>query len=805
MERAAPPATFASLLRQHRQVAGLTQQELAERARLSVRGINDLERAARRAPRKDTVALLADALALAPPDRAAFEAAARGRLLPRSIAPAPLGQAVRGTATPPHQQDQPSRATNLPLSLTSFVGRELEQGALAALLAETRLLTLTGAGGCGKTRLALQAARSVSAHYPDGVWLVELAPLADPTLVPTAVARAVGVHEQPGRPVLDTLIDWLAPKRLLVLLDNCEHLVRACAEVATALLRECPHLRLLATSREALAIAGEQVWQVPPLAVPRPHEQLTLDEAARCEAIQLFVARAQARRPSFRLTAQSVDLVAQVCRRLDGIPLALELAAVRLSALSLASLAARLDDRFRLLTGGSPTAVPHQQTLKAALDWSYDLLSEPEQILLRRLSVFAEGCCLEAAESICAAPPLRPEAVLDLLTLLVNRSLVQFDEAAGAERYRLLETVRQYGHELLVAAGDAAAIHDRHLDWYVALAEQAAAAWHGPQEESWLRRLDSEYDNLRTALSWSSLEQHREEAGMRLGSALSWYWLLHGRPSEGEYWLEDMLRRGPHVPAALRAEPLYCLGLLVAYRGESERALALFTQSGLLYQASGDRRGSAMALTLQASVLIDRGDTQQAAAWLEQALREHRDLGHHWGTAWSLSTLGIIRHIRGEYAQAATLYEESLAHFHAIGDRHGAGNQLANLAYVALPMGDSSQARVLLKQSLILARELDDRRGIAECLEGLALATGMDGRPWDAVRLFGAAERARKASGFHLDNTPAAAALHDSTLAEQCRALGTEAFNVAWAAGQALALEEVTALALEDRTSPAQD
>jgi len=801
MESATPPASFASMLRRYRQAAGLTQQGLAELARLSVRGISDLERGTRRAPRRDTIELLAGALALAPPDRAAFEAAARTRMGTTPGTPACRDADPTGSGAQPPLRTPPPRSTNLPLALTSFVGREREQATLTALLAETRLLTLTGAGGCGKTRLALQLARSVPARYPDGVWLVELAPLTDPTLVPTAIAAVAGVREQPGRSVRDALTDWLAPKRLLLLLDNCEHLVQACAEIAAALLQACPHVQLLATSREPLAVAGERVWRVSPLAVPPAHVQISLEEAARCEAIQLFVARAHERGAAFRLTAQNIDLAMHVCRRLDGIPLALELAAVRLSALSLESLAARLDDRFRLLRGGSRGAAPQQQTLKATLDWSYDLLGEPERILLRRLSVFAGGCSLEAAESVCAAPPLSPEAVLDLLTLLVNRSLVQFDDADDAGRYSLLETVRQYGHELLVAAGDAETSRARHLDWYGALAAQAAAAWHGPHEGTWLRRLESDYDNLRAALTWSSLGPHRQEAGMRLGSAMGQYWLLRGHPSEGQHWLEEVLGHGAHAPAALRAEPLLCLGLLHMWRGEDGRALPLFAEGGALYRGSGDRRGAAMALTMHANALVDT-DPAQATAMLERALLEHRELGHQWGTAWSLATLGILGHTQGEYARAEALYEESLALFREIGDTHGAGNQLANLGNAALALGDAGRARAHFARSLGLARALDDRRGVAECLEGIAMATGAAGRADAAARLLGAAERARQASGFSLNFTTAGP--HDDMLATLGTALGAEAFGAAWAAGRGLALEDAIALALADPASPAR-
>jgi len=383
---------------------------------------------------------------------------------------------------------------NLPRQLTSFIGREREMAEVKRLLTTTRLLTLTGSGGCGKTRLALQVAADLVEEFANGVWLVELAALTDPALVPQAVASALGVREEPGRPLLATLSDYLKAKRLLLLLDNCEHLVAACAYLAEALLRACPHLRILATSREALNIAGETVWRVPSLSLPDLLHLPSVEHLTQYEAVRLFIERALISRPDFVLTSQGAPSVAQVCHRLDGIPLAIELAAARVKVLSVEQIAARLDNRFRLLTSGSRTALPRQKTLRAAIDWSYDLLSETERMVLRRLSVFAGGWTLEAAEAICVGEGIEWHEVLDPLMQLVDKSLVMMEEQGGTVRYRLLETVRQYGRDKLPASGEADVVRGRHRDWYLALAERAEPELLGSNQAVWLERLETEHD-----------------------------------------------------------------------------------------------------------------------------------------------------------------------------------------------------------------------------------------------------------------------------------------------------------------------
>lgn len=492
------PETFATLLRRARRAAGLTQEALAERSGLSVRGIQDLERGMTH-PLRDTVARFDRALGLAGADRAAFA---------RAGAPRP----------PAQERQRAADATRhgLPVGVTSFIGRECELETVRRLVATTRLLTLTGPGGAGKTRLALETARQALPEYRDGVAWVELAPLVDPALAPQTVAASVGVQEQPGEALLTTLQGALRSRQLLLLLDNCEHLRDACAQLVEALLRTCPDLRVLATSREALGITGERSWPVPSLAVPE--EEATPELALRSAAVRLFVERAQAVQPHFALTSQNVAAVVQICRRLDGIPLALELAAARLPALTVEQIVQRLHQRFHLLTRGSRTAPPRHQTLRSTIDWSYDLLSAAERTLFYRLSVFAGGWTLDAAETVGASEGIGAEGVLDVLSQLVAKSLVLTTESTASRtsevRYHMLETLQDYGLERLEAAGEADLVRGRQRDWARSLVERAYLDVMSSAQVAWRTRLKSEHDNLRAVLAWCL--EHDTASGLQM-------------------------------------------------------------------------------------------------------------------------------------------------------------------------------------------------------------------------------------------------------------------------------------------------
>src|SRR5215204_1497259 len=484
--------------------------------------------------------------------------------------------------TAPRTPERPPN--NLPLELSSFVGREKELAEVKRLLGETRLLTLTGSGGCGKTRLALAAATDLLEEFEEGVWMVELAPLADPSLVAQAVGSTLGVREQPGRSLTEMLSGYLGSKKVLLVLDNCEHLIEACAELAEALLRFCPGLRVLATSREALGITGEVAWPVPSLSLPDLRRMPDIGSLPEYESARLFVERAVAVRPDFVLTEQNASAVAQVCYRLDGIPLAIELAAARTKVLSVEEVADRLDDCFRLLSAGGRTAMPRQHTLHATMDWSHELLSEEERSLFRRLSVFAGGFSLEAVESVCIGEDVERDEVLGLLSHLVDKSLVAVWEKDGETRYRLLETVRQYGRDKLSESGEEGQLRERHAGYYLALAAQAEPELKGAGQVEWLKRFEREHDNLRAAISWS-LERRNHQDAAQLGWALWLFWWIRGHFAEGRRLMEEAIsvNGSAAMPASARAQGLFVAGTMACGQGDHSSAEPLLEESVTLF------------------------------------------------------------------------------------------------------------------------------------------------------------------------------------------------------------------------------
>ena len=662
--------------------------------------------------------------------------------------------------------EQDPTAPQLPQELTSFIGREREVGEIQRLLRTTRLLTLTGVGGVGKTRLALRVVRDLAGAYPDGVCLVELAALADPALVPQAVASALGVREQPGRTLADTLIDVLRPRTCVLLLDNCEHLVTDCAVLADGLLRASPGLTVLATSREPLGISGETVWRVPPLGLPdASHEEAFADSASdlgRYEAVRLFEERARAALPTFELTDQNVQAVAQVCHRLDGIPLAIELAAARVRGLAPEQLAARLDDRFRLLTGGSRTALPRQRTLRALVDWSYELLSEPERILFRRLSVFAGGWTLEAAERVCdgvardegrgtsgdgLSSPLTPRpSPLELLLQLVDRSLVLVEQQSAqvggvpAVRYRLLETLRQYGAERLRDAGEEAVVRARHTEWCFALAEDAGSTLEGLRGGAWAARLEAEHDNLRAALGWSLTEgaEAAGPTGQRLAAALWEFWWLHGHLTEGSRWLAAALaidERSDGDIRPVRARMFIGAGWLAALLGNAERVVALNEAGLALIDPAKDPLFASFAVVGLGVAAETRGAYTQATALYEQSLALAQESNSTGVAGWQLGNLGRMALIRGDYERATVLLEEGLSLQEKGRDRHAASWSLQYLGRVALHQGDHERARALFEEGLAAAREVGNKLGIAWSLGNLGRTARIQGDYARATRL----------------------------------------------------------------------
>jgi predicted ATPase/class 3 adenylate cyclase len=619
---------------------------------------------------------------------------------------------------------------NLPAAPSSFVGREHERAAVRTLLAEARLVTLVGSGGVGKTRLALAVAEELVDHYRDGVWLVELAALAEDRLVPQTVLETLGTREEAGRPLLATLTDHLKDRRLLLVLDNCEHLVTACAALAEAVLRRCPGVRILTTSREGLEVAGEHRYRVPSLPIPDPDHLPPPERLAESAAVALFVARARERRGDFVLTAQNARAVAQVCARLDGIPLAIELAAARVDSLGVEGLATRLDDRFRLLTGGPRTALPRQRTLRAALDWSYDLLSEPEQLLLDRLSVFAGGWTLAAAEAVCAGEGVEDWEVLDLLCSLVNKSLVQTEQAGGQVRYTLLETVRQYGQERLAVAGRVERPRDRHLAWYLALAEEAAPHLQSAEQVLYIDRLEREHDNVRAALRWAR-ERGAAEERLRLAGALGYFWLTRGYSGEGRGWLEGALAAGAEGSAVARARALTAAGDLASWQGDFSAGVVRLEQSLALYRALGDVQAIALGLVLLGAAVERQGDYTRAMLLQEESLALHRALGDRRGIPYSLHNLGKVAYARGEYERAAALYEESVALCREAEIRSGVAYSLSWLACAVERQGAYARAGALQEEALPLWQAVGNRLGISWSLMNLGwalLALGKDQR-----------------------------------------------------------------------------
>ena len=626
---------------------------------------------------------------------------------------------------------------NLPLQMTSFVGREKEIAALIDLLKTHRLVTLTGSGGTGKTRLSLQVAEEVHKNYPNGAWLVELAPLVDPALVPSTVAATLGLPETPGKSIIDSLVDFLHQKYLLLILDNCEHLVEACSRLAAVILHQCPQVQILASSREALGVAGEVPYSVPSLSLPERNQITGPGELINFEAVRLFVERAALALPGFELTPDNALSLAQICRRLDGIPLAIELAAARVKMLRVSQIADRLDDRFRLLTGGSRTALPRQQTLRALIDWSWDLLTEPERDFLKQLAVFTNGWTLEAAEQVCAGEGIESDKILDLLAQLVNKSLVLVEREQGTEtRYSLLETIRQYAREKLLETGNGPVSRDKHLLYFLGLADQTEIELHRRDQKRWLAQLETEHDNLRTALEWAI--ETRPEAAIRLCFGLAEFWDIRGYLNEGRKWVTSVLQAAEELPPTLAyIEVLYGAAMLSARQGDVEQFQA-FTEKGLeISQQIEYQRG--IAKGFHGLGLIQEyflGKTEQADVFYADSLRIWREVGdkHGIGQALGPQAGGALR--QQNYAEAERLFNESLSLFRQLGDHREIAGALGNLAEVALAQANHSRAEALASESLAIYRELEDKHGIATTLRTLGQTASLQPGTTSLAALF---------------------------------------------------------------------
>jgi predicted ATPase/class 3 adenylate cyclase len=687
-----------------------------------------------------------------------------------------------------------NRPNNLPLQPTPFLGREQEVQQIVDLLRrpEVRFLTLIGPGGTGKTRLALQAAAELLDDFADGVYFVPLASLADPALVLPTLATTLGIREEGGQPFRERLRDFLAAKQLLLVLDNMEHLVAAAPAVAE-LLGTSSGLTVLATSRMPLRLRAEREYAVPPLGLPRRKPPPTLEQLSQFEAVRLFIERAQAVKADFTIDNVTAPAVAEICHRLDGLPLAIELAAARVRMLSPQAMLSRLEQRLPMLTGGARDAPERQRTLRNTIAWSYDLLEPEDQILFRRLAVFAGGATFEAIEAV-----TNPDGSLDVfggLERLLEQSLLRQETGPdGESRFSMLETIREFGLEQLEQSDEVEEARQRHMAIVVNLAEMAEPAlWGGLEQAIWLKRLGEEHENVRAALQWAV--NHDADSAFRLAAPLWRFWFIRGYLGEGRAWLNRVLATTVDVEPTVRSAVLYGAGVLAWAQTDYEQAKVWHEQSLATAQRAGDRVAAARALGDLALVARSQGDLAHATALTEETLRQYQGLGDRWGVADSLNTLGIYASDRGEHDRAAALYQEALTLRREIGDHFGVGVSLNNLAEAVRAQGDGRRAAALYQEALTLRHELGAVNGVAEDLRELASLAAANGRSEAAARLLGAAAALHDTIGVAFRTTASPQLEPDVALARD--ALGEEAFAAAWEAGRVLRLDEAVSEGLE--------
>lgn len=775
---------FADLLRSRRRAAGLTQEELAARAGLSARGIADLERGVRRAPRRETVLLLVRALGGSPEDDAAFFAAARRPTAP----PQP--------STPAHD--------NLPAQATALLGRDEAIREVVALLRQTgtRLVTLTGPGGIGKTRLAIAVAAGLRADFPDGVWFVRLSRLTDPALVIPTIAETLGLKEAGSEPIAATLRAHLRKRHTLLALDNCEQVADAAPDVA-ALLEDCPRLSVLTTSRAPLRLRVEQVFPVAPLSAP-PFDApvsaspLTPQQLAEYPAVALFVARARAVRPDFALTAANATPVADICARLDGLPLAIELAAARVKLAPPAAIVGLLEHGLRVLAGGARDLPERQQAMSDTIAWSERLLSSDERALFRRLAVFSGGCPLDAAQAVCLAPegvaPLTGD-LLDGLDMLVDQNLAQQREEGDEPRFGMLRVIRDYALARLAESGEAEALRRAHAGWALALTERAEPEMMGPAAIEWLDHLEREHDNLRAALGWALA--HGETAiGQRLVAALLRFWMLRGHLREGRTWAESLLALESQKTAPTAPRALLAAGVLALYQRDEATAVDWLAQAAARGREAPDLLTTARALSSQGIAEMQLGDLEPARASLEESVSIMQTLGEQRFAASALCNLGVVIYTQGDMDGAATPFAEALEVSRRLGDKDLIATALANLASVAQRRGQVASAEELGREALTLYRDQGDPRRCAIGLESLACSAGLAGQGERAARLLGAATALRATIGAPLP--PQERDDIEQFVAAAQATLGETRWAEALAAGAALTQAEAIAEALPD-------
>jgi len=734
---------------------------------------------------------------------------------------------------------------NLPAPLSTFIGREREIAELRQMLRADILVTLTGPGGSGKTRLAIQAASEMQGEYEDGVWLVELASLSEEALVTQTIASHLNIREQSGRALIDTLVDHLSSQNALLVIDNCEHLIHACAQFAATILQRCPDLRILATSREMLGVPGEAVFATPPMTLPEVQPwkspasaQNAINIYGQSEAVQLFMNRASALVRDFTLDTENGAWISEICRRLDGMPLAIELAAARVPTLSIQEIAHRLDDRFHLLTGGSRTAEPRQQTLRATLDWSYALLSDPEKKVLQCLSIFSGGAILEAAQMVCCGEGVNPEELLDVLSRLVEKSLIVVDRPEGGEvRYHLLETIRQYANEKLAESGEANDTRDRHLSYFVHWTKKAMPHLFQSEQYTWLDRIETEHDNIRAALEWSQVSHVAAEDGLQLSARTGYFWQLRGYHTEGRNRISAALEQNGAEPRNLtRSKALYQAAVLAFHQsdylavrslaedslaiarelgdegrlqvanaleilaevaaetGEYAKAPNLYEQALALYREVGNLVGIGDTLKMLGWTSMRTGDFERAESWLNEGLIVCRKSGDLRQITSALAGLGELAIRRGQYGRANDFLNESLDISRRSGEKWGIAIVLGSLGWIALRQNDLNGMRKLLGESLEIRVETGDRGGIAWCLEKLAEADFELSQFLRAVIIFSMASaiRASVSSAMDAADRPS----YENMLSKIQEAISEDAFTAAWAEGQTMKLEDAVEYAL---------
>jgi predicted ATPase len=758
-----------------------------------------------------------------------------------------LAQLLTERFTSPPETAVPARPAPLPMPHSPLIDREQELALVRDLVqrADVGLVTLTGPGGVGKTRLAIQVGASLASQFADGVAFIGLSSLKDPNLVEQTVARALQVSEADGQAIGERLLEYLRPRQLLLLLDNTEQLVVSAAPLATRLLDAAPKLKLLVTSREPLRVRDERVVPVLPLALPVTSPLPDLDTLARVPAVALFVERVREVQPAFALTAANAQAIAEICRRLDGLPLALELAAARSTVLPPAALLTRLVHRLPLLVQGARDAPERQQTLRNTLAWSYDLLAESDKVLFRRLAVFAGGFTLEAVQAVCvldtastaSSSEAEADAVLDHLAQLLDKSLVQAQQDTGGEpRFTMLETIHEYAQDQLVASGEAAAVQERHAEYFLRVALEADPQMFGPQREGWMERLEREEANLRAALVWSKAEKSAGQTGLRLVGALAFYWDLRGSVLEGRTWLEGMLERTDGTDrSAARGKALLGAGWLAWAVGDDAAASPRVEESLSIARERGDKRGIGTAEWLLGLVRMSQHNSAAARPLLEESLTLFKELGEVYGEALSLYFLGMAAYFSGDRAGARAHYEGSLRLFHQQGDVFGVIWLMSALEVVGLPQADEETARSLYEQSLPLlgtSRErgrlglilinigeswlhqdggeqqakmlykqgltlwqdmqrVDEGIGIVTGLAGLAEVAAAQGQAERAGRLFGAADRLLPTASHSRDDL-------NGRVAGARAHLDATTFTTGWTAGQAMTEEQAVTDALQD-------